>query len=101
MDDEKYYIWANEEYFTICRGDKIWSGVWSDMVIEQTLNRFFGTDLKHDICVTDGGRLLHKYVQQTNKTFEKIFDGYGNFIIPRFGKTATVMFDDYEQNNWY
>lgn len=38
--------------FTIRRSDKAWAGVSRDMVIEQTLNRFFGTDLKHGRGVT-------------------------------------------------
>lgn len=36
----------------IRRSDKAWSGVWSDTIIEQTLNRFFGTDLKYGRGVT-------------------------------------------------
>ena len=43
---------TKEGYFTIHRTDKAWSGVWSDMVIEQTLNQFFGIDLKHGRGVT-------------------------------------------------
>ncbi|KAL7289552.1 hypothetical protein TKK_0016524 [Trichogramma kaykai] len=54
MDDEEYYKLTKEGFFTIRRTDKAWSGVWSDMVIEQTLNRFFGTDLKHGRGVTEG-----------------------------------------------
>lgn len=30
-------------YFTICRSDKLWSGVWSDMPIEQVLMRVVKT----------------------------------------------------------
>lgn len=52
MDDEEYYKFTSEGFFTIRRTDKAWSGIWSDMTIEQTLNRFFGTDLKHGRGVT-------------------------------------------------
>ncbi|XP_074034537.1 uncharacterized protein [Leptinotarsa decemlineata] len=47
MDDEEYRLFTQEGYFTIRRSYKAWSGIWSDMTIEQTLNRFFGTDLIH------------------------------------------------------
>lgn len=52
MDPIEYSKFATEGYFTIRRSNKAWSGVWSDMTIEQTLNRFFGTDLKHGRGVT-------------------------------------------------
>ena len=52
MDPIEYDRFTKEGYFTIHRTDKAWSGVWSDMVIEQTLNRFFGIDLKHGRGVT-------------------------------------------------
>lgn len=52
MDDEEYRRFTEEGYFTIRRSYKAWSGIWSDMTIEQTLNRFFGTDLTHGRGVT-------------------------------------------------
>lgn len=53
-------------------------------------------DLEKDfIYVIDGGWLLHKYVWQSNKTFQQIFEGYRNFIVYRFGQNATVVFDGY------
>ncbi|CAH2085135.1 unnamed protein product [Euphydryas editha] len=47
MDPVEYDEFTKEGYFTIRRSDKAWAGVWSDMSIETTLNRFFGTDLTH------------------------------------------------------
>lgn len=47
MTETEYYSYANNGYFTIRRSDKPFSGLWSDMIIECTLNRFFGTDLRH------------------------------------------------------
>lgn len=52
MTDHEYHLYAEQGYFTIRRTDKPWSGVWSDMTIETTLNRFFGTDLRHGRGVT-------------------------------------------------
>lgn len=52
MDHNEYVNFTKNGYFTIHKSDKAWSGVWSDMVIEQTLNRFFGTELKHGRGVT-------------------------------------------------
>ncbi|XP_031788953.1 uncharacterized protein LOC116417917 isoform X1 [Nasonia vitripennis] len=52
MDPLEFERYTKDGYFTIRRSDKAWSGVWSDMIIEQTLNRFFGTDLKHGRGVT-------------------------------------------------
>lgn len=52
MDPIQFDKFTKDGYFTIRRSDKAWSGVWSDMVIEQTLNRFFGTDLRHGRGVT-------------------------------------------------
>ncbi|XP_045475385.1 uncharacterized protein LOC123686399 isoform X2 [Harmonia axyridis] len=52
MDPGEYDEFTKEGFFTIRRSEKAWAGIWSDMVIEQTLNRFFGTDLKHGRGVT-------------------------------------------------
>ncbi|CAH2009827.1 unnamed protein product [Acanthoscelides obtectus] len=52
MDPQEFHQFATQGYFTIHRSDKAWSGIWSDMTIEQTLNRFFGTDLTHGRGVT-------------------------------------------------
>lgn len=47
MDPEEFHKFTDEAMFTIRRTDKPFSGIWADMTIEQTLNRFFGTDLVH------------------------------------------------------
>lgn len=52
MPVEEYRLYSEHGYFTVRRSDKPWSGVWSDMMIETTLNRFFGTDLRHGQGVT-------------------------------------------------
>lgn len=52
MDPQEYDAFTKGGYFTIRRTDKAWAGLSRDMVIEQTLNRFFGTDLKHGRRVT-------------------------------------------------
>lgn len=39
MTCHKYRKFVQKGYFTIRRSDKFWSGVWSDMTIEQTLMR--------------------------------------------------------------
>lgn len=50
MDDleEKQF----KDAFAVSQSDKPWCGVWSDMAIEQSLNRHFGQDLKHGRGVT-------------------------------------------------
>lgn len=52
--ESAYRLFSKEGYFTVKRSDKMWSGIWTDMTIEQTLNRYFGTDLKHGRGVTPG-----------------------------------------------
>lgn len=52
MDSIEFERYTRDGYFTIRRSDKAFSGIRSDMTIEQTLNRFFGTDLKHGRGVT-------------------------------------------------
>ncbi len=37
MDPEEYAQYTHRGYFTIRRTDKFWSGVWSDMTVEQVL----------------------------------------------------------------
>lgn len=39
MDPTEYHKFTTEGFFTIRRTDKFWSGIWSDMTIEQTLMR--------------------------------------------------------------
>ncbi|KAJ8671125.1 hypothetical protein QAD02_002384 [Eretmocerus hayati] len=46
MDPDEFEQFV-QGVFTVHRTDKAWSGVWTDMIIEQTLNRFFGMDLKY------------------------------------------------------
>lgn len=52
MTPEEYNLYTSQGFFTIRRTDKTFSGIWSDLTIEQTLNRFFGTDLRHGRGVT-------------------------------------------------
>lgn len=52
MDPQEYDAFTKGGFFTIRRTDKAWAGISRDMLIEQTLNRFFGTDLKHGRGVT-------------------------------------------------
>ena len=37
MSEEEFHKFSEEGYFTIRRTDKFWSGIWSDMTIEQVL----------------------------------------------------------------
>lgn len=53
-------MYAEKGYFTIRRTNKSFSVVWSDMIIETTLNRFFGTDLRHSRGVTP--RVVARYL---------------------------------------
>ncbi|XP_044003051.1 uncharacterized protein LOC122848794 [Aphidius gifuensis] len=53
MTVEEYNKFTRDGYFTVHRTDKCFNAVWTDMSIEQTLNRFFGTDLVHGRGVTD------------------------------------------------
>ncbi|KYN19380.1 Cytochrome P450 4C1 [Trachymyrmex cornetzi] len=39
MDNEEYQKFTERGYFTIRRTNKFWTGIWSDMMIEQTLMR--------------------------------------------------------------
>ena len=41
MSTEEFHKFTRESFFTIRRSNKNWSGVWSDMVIEQTLMKNF------------------------------------------------------------
>ncbi|KAI4474588.1 hypothetical protein M0804_014769 [Polistes exclamans] len=47
ITESEYQKFATEGNFTVRRTDRSWCGIWTDMTIEPTLNRFFGTDLKH------------------------------------------------------
>lgn len=60
MDPLEFDEYTKKGFFTIRRSEKAWAGIWSDMVIEQTLNRFFGTDLKHGRDVTSS--VVTKYL---------------------------------------
>ncbi|KAF7998623.1 hypothetical protein HCN44_011031 [Aphidius gifuensis] len=53
MTTDEFNKFTRDSFFTIRRTDKSFNGVWSDMTIEQTLNRFFGTDLVHGRGVTE------------------------------------------------
>lgn len=43
MDRNEYELFTSGGYFTIRRSDKFWSGMWSDMIIEQFLMRSMKT----------------------------------------------------------
>jgi len=43
MNAEEYSKFVTKGYFTIRRTDKTWSGLWTDMTIEQTLMRTMKT----------------------------------------------------------
>lgn len=46
MEDTECDKFDKEAFFKTPMSEKPWYGVWTEMVIEQTLNQFFGTDLK-------------------------------------------------------
>ncbi|XP_044004211.1 uncharacterized protein LOC122849544 [Aphidius gifuensis] len=68
MDPVEYHQFTNESMFTIRRSDKAFAGIWADMTIEQTLNRFFGTDLVHGRGVTDG--VVARYLNSMPSSYE-------------------------------
>ncbi|KAJ8882532.1 hypothetical protein PR048_014343 [Dryococelus australis] len=39
MDPKEYTLFTGNGYFTIRHSEKFWSGIWSDMTIEQSLMR--------------------------------------------------------------
>lgn len=43
MDKDEFKQFTDDGYFTIQRSDKFWSGIWSDMTIEQTLMKAMKT----------------------------------------------------------
>lgn len=43
MNELEYERFTAEGFFTIRRSDKFWSGIWSDMTIEQVLMRLMKT----------------------------------------------------------
>lgn len=55
MNPTEYERFTNGGYFTIRRSDKFWSGIWSDMTIEQTLMRSMKTagGLTHGRGISD------------------------------------------------
>lgn len=63
LSHEEYAKFVTEGYFTIRRTDTFGSGVWSDMLVEQTLMRNFKIvgGLTRGRGITDS--TLHKYVQ--------------------------------------
>ncbi|XP_048514031.1 uncharacterized protein LOC105693971 [Athalia rosae] len=67
MDPDEFDKFTRQGFFTIRRSDKPWSGVWSDMTIEQTLNRYFGTDLIHGRGITAG--VISRYLLAMPSTF--------------------------------
>ncbi|CAH2218497.1 jg2186 [Pararge aegeria aegeria] len=62
MDPLEYENFTTKGYFTIRRSDKFWSGIWSDMSIEQVLMRSMKTSggLTHGRGITDS--VLAKWV---------------------------------------
>ncbi|KAG8186082.1 hypothetical protein JTE90_027076 [Oedothorax gibbosus] len=55
MEPIEFQKFTTEGYFTIRRSDKFWSGIWSDMTIEQTLmkNRKSSGGLTRGRGITD------------------------------------------------
>lgn len=47
------------------------------------------------VFVIDEGYLLHSVVWRKNRTFKSIIDSYFSYIIRKYGKKATVVFDGY------
>lgn len=63
MGTEEFKKFTSEGYFTIKRTDKFWSGVWSDMTIEQTLMRLMKSSggLTHGRGISDS--VIMKWTQ--------------------------------------
>lgn len=63
MSSVEYALFADQGYFTVRRSDRCWSGVWTDMIVEQVIMR----TLKIDGGVTGVGRMkdtvLSKFVR--------------------------------------
>lgn len=75
ITSKEYEDYVQKGYFTIRRSEKFWSGIWSDMTIEQTLMRSMKTSggLTHGRGMTDS--MLTKWVigmPTTLKITEKI-----------------------------
>lgn len=65
---EQFRQFTEEGFFTVRRSNKPWCGIWTDMATEQTLNRFFGTDLKHGRGTT--ASVLTKYFANMPTRYE-------------------------------
>ena len=52
MEEDEFQKFCTEYGFDIWQSDKTLAGVWSDITIEQILNRNFGTDLRNVQGVT-------------------------------------------------
>lgn len=71
MDPDKYLKFAENGLFTIRRTNKPWSGIWSDMTIEQTAMRFFGTGkegTQHGRTMTDS--IVSRFILGMSYAFE-------------------------------
>lgn len=80
MSLHEFQMYATNGFFTIRRTDKAYSSVWSDMIIETTLNRFFGTDLRHGRSVTPS--VVTRYLAAMPSTFT-IMESLENYCIVR------------------
>lgn len=64
MDHSEFITFTEEGLFTVRRTDKAWSGIWSDMTIEQTLMRVLKTGAQsatHGRSVSDS--VLSRFIQ--------------------------------------
>lgn len=77
MDPSEFHKFTTKGYFTIHRSNKACSGVATDMAIEQTLNRSFGTDLRHGRGVTPS--VISRYLLAMPSTFE-VIDGLETYL---------------------
>lgn len=77
MDPEEYRNYTRQAMFVVRRSDKPFSGILTDMTIEQTLNRFFGTDLVHGRGVTPS--VISRYLGAMPTAFT-VMEGLENYI---------------------
>jgi hypothetical protein len=70
MSEKEFKLFTNDGYFTIRRSDKFWSGLWSDMTIEQTLMRSMKTSggFTRGRGITEG--VLAKWIDGSTVAYE-------------------------------
>ncbi|KAJ8672055.1 hypothetical protein QAD02_003314 [Eretmocerus hayati] len=76
MDPEEFQQFV-DGFFTVHRSDEGPCGVWTDMIIEQTLNRFFGIDLKHGRGVTPS--VVARYLMGMPAAFSSM-ESFENYV---------------------